>query len=414
VSDYPIRVVVTDDRKRMRLAVLFRLILVLPHLVVLFFWAIVAFAIAVVNWVATLIMGRSPGALHGFLARFVRYVTHVSSYFFLLSNEYPLFSGSAGYAVDLDIDPPVSQRRWTVLVRGILALPALAISSALTGGSGGSSNSGGVLGAVGFLGWFACLARAEMPRGMRDLGVYSVGYTAQTWSYLFLLTDRYPNSDPSRIISPNPSSAHPVRLSVDDDRRRSRLTVFFRFLLAIPHFIWLYLWGIVALVAVLINWIVTLVGGRSPDGLHSFLVKYVRYQTHVSAYVMLVANRFPGFAGEPYDVDVDVGPSEPQNRWITGFRIILAIPTVIILGALYGAVALVALLGWFVSLIGGEMPEGLRNLGAYTLHYAAQVNAYFYVLTDAYPYSGPSGGAARASLGDGPAPELGTEATSSA
>jgi hypothetical protein len=34
---------------------------------------------------------------------------------------------------------------------------------------------------------------------------------------------------------------HPVVLVDNDDRRRSRLTTFFRYLLVIPHIIWLYL-----------------------------------------------------------------------------------------------------------------------------------------------------------------------------
>lgn len=34
-----------------------------------------------------------------------------------------------------------------------------------------------------------------------------------------------------------------MRLTVTDDLRRSRLTVFFRLLLAIPHFIWWTLWA---------------------------------------------------------------------------------------------------------------------------------------------------------------------------
>ena len=37
---------------------------------------------------------------------------------------------------------------------------------------------------------------------------------------------------------------HPVRITVDDDLQRSRLTVFFRLLLAIPHLIWLALWSV--------------------------------------------------------------------------------------------------------------------------------------------------------------------------
>ena len=41
------------------------------------------------------------------------------------------------------------------------------------------------------------------------------------------------------------------------------------------------------------------------------------------------------------------------------------------------------------ALVTGRMPEGLRNLGAYGLRYSAQINAYLYLLTERYPYSGP-------------------------
>jgi hypothetical protein len=50
----------------------------------------------------------------------------------------------------------------------------------------------------------------------------------------------------------------------------------------------------------------------------------------------------------------------------------------------------VALFGWFVGLILGRMPRGLRNLGVFALRYQAQVGAYLWLLTDRYPYSGPS------------------------
>ena len=45
------------------------------------------------------------------------------------------------------------------------------------------------------------------------------------------------------------SAQHPVRLVVRDDLRRTRLTVLFRLLLAIPHFFWQspYRWALVRL-----------------------------------------------------------------------------------------------------------------------------------------------------------------------
>ncbi|MGH3092567.1 MAG: DUF4389 domain-containing protein, partial [Gaiellaceae bacterium] len=131
---------------------------------------------------------------------------------------------------------------------------------------------------------------------------------------------------------------HPIRVVVEDDLERSRLTVLFRLLLAIPHLIWLLLWSIGALVAAIVNWFATLALGRSPDSLHGFLAAYVRYATHVYAYLSLAANPFPGFTGEAgsYPVDVEIEPPAPQNRWKTGFRIVLVIPALILANALAG------------------------------------------------------------------------------
>src|SRR5579862_1653231 len=97
--------------------------------------------------------------------------------------------------------------------------------------------------------------------------------------------------------------AHPIDLVVTDDLRRSRLTVFFRLLLVIPHLIWLAVYGFVAELAVLVAWLVALFMGRLPDGLHNFLAGFVRYATRVNAYLLLLANPFPPFgAGGSYPV----------------------------------------------------------------------------------------------------------------
>ena len=47
-----------------------------------------------------------------------------------------------------------------------------------------------------------------------------------------------------------------MRLVLRDDLERSRLTIFFRFFLALPHLIWLALWfSLVAAPVALANWI---------------------------------------------------------------------------------------------------------------------------------------------------------------
>ena len=74
--------------------------------------------------------------------------------------------------------------------------------------------------------------------------------------------------------SPRHRASHPIHLVVTDDLERNRLTVFFRLLLAIPHFVWLLLWGIAVWFAVLAAWLVGIFTGRVPDGLHGFIASF--------------------------------------------------------------------------------------------------------------------------------------------
>ena len=78
------------------------------------------------------------------------------------------------------------------------------------------------------------MARGRMPRGLRDAAAYALSYGAQFWAYAFLLTDRYPDSDPLAALRDLPVREDPIPLELDDELRRSRLTVFFRLLLAFP------------------------------------------------------------------------------------------------------------------------------------------------------------------------------------
>jgi Domain of unknown function (DUF4389) len=407
---HSIRVVVTDDLHRWRLTVFFRWILALPLIIWFFIWSIGAFFISIVNWLVTLISGRSPDSLHDFYASYVRFATHLHAYILLAANPYPGFTGKPGYPVDVEIDPPREQNRWKTLLRLLLALPALLLAAVFVGSpaGGGSSGSsarsdgtsdyawydfsfGSALFAVSILAWFACLARGRMPRGMRDLMAYGLRYAAQAWGYLFLLTDRYPNADPAEPPALPPEKPRAVRLVLDDDLRRSRLTVFFRFLLFLPHLAWLVLWSVLAWLAAIANWFATLALGRSPSALHRFLAAYVRYTTHVYAYLYLVANPFPGFVGAAgtYPIDLEIDGPAPQHRLKTLGRLFLAVPAFIIYFGLSTALGLVAFFGWFVALALGRMPQGLRNLGAWALRYGGEVDGYFYLLTDTYPYSGP-------------------------
>jgi hypothetical protein len=400
---HPVRIVAHDDLRRSRLTVAFRVLLAIPHLIWAALFGIVVIVIAIINWFATLVRGQSPRGLHDFLGGYVRYVTRVEAYLFLAADPFPPFftgSSSDAYPVDLEVDEPRPQNRWKTGFRLFLLLPAALVSGALAGGGGAAGRasgygfSTGVLATTGLLVWFAALFTARAPRGLRNLSVWALGYSAQTAAYALLLTDRYPYSGPEGHLSdwePAPGAESQARLSLSDDLRRSRLTVLFRLLLGVPHLIWLVLWSVVAFLAAIVNWVATLVRGRSPSALAGFLAAYVRYSIHVYAFLHLIGNPFPGFNGRAgsYPVDAEVPLGEPQNRWVTGFRVLLAVPAFFVGSALGTVLLVAAFLGWFASLVRAEMPRGLRNAGAHALLYQAQLYAYSLVLTDRYPFSGP-------------------------
>src|SRR5215212_579928 len=378
---HPVKLLVSDELARTRVTVFFRLLLAIPLLVWLFLWTIAAIALTIPNWLVTLATGTPWRAAHAFASRLVRFSVHVCAYVALLADPYPGFRGRPGYPVDVKLPQPAQQNRATTLFRALLALPAVLLGATLADGFWYQTDDasffqvGGLLAVVALLGWFASLARARMPRGLRDAGAYAVLYGAQVNAYLLLVTDRYPNSDPLSALPELPADEHPIVLDVEDDRQRRRAATFFRLLLAIPHFAWLTIWGVAVYAGVILSWFFQLVAGRPNPGLHRFLSTYLRYATHVYAYTSLIAEPYPEFDGRAgaYPVELSLPEPQRQDRMTIAFLAVLA-----------------AFLGWFAVLVRGEMPLGLRNAIALWLRYNQQMTGYLFLLTERYPHSGPT------------------------
>src|SRR5213080_653426 len=407
-AEQPPRTAVTivnrDDLQRSRWTVGFRLIIAIPLLLWFVVWTIAAVLLAPVLWIATLVQGRPPAGLRDFYAAYVRFSVHLYAYMSLAANPYPGFLGAASsYPVDVVLpEQPAEQGRWGIAFRLLLALPPLLLAEALAGGGGGGGGAAGsddwsvavsgagVLTTVAVLAWFAILARGRMPSGFEALQTYALGYAAQAYAYLFLLTDRYPDSHPTAAAPQRALAPHPIALTLSDDPRRNRLTVAFRLLLALPHIVWITLWAIVAAIVAIVTWFAALITGRPPAALHAFLARFVRYSVHLGAFIYVAGGPFPGFLGEPgYPVDVEIGPPAEQSRWVTGFRLILAIPALVVGSAIGGAALLAAVGAWFAALFTGRVPLGVRALIAYSLRYSAQTSGYLLLLTERYPYSAP-------------------------
>ncbi|MEZ5288123.1 MAG: DUF4389 domain-containing protein [Vicinamibacterales bacterium] len=89
---YPTELTVTDPAgPRNRLTVAFRLLLVLPHVVLLFFVLVAWLCTTVIAWFAILFTARMPEGLHRFGTGALRWRLRVEAYMLLLVDDYPPF-----------------------------------------------------------------------------------------------------------------------------------------------------------------------------------------------------------------------------------------------------------------------------------------------------------------------------------
>ena len=91
--------------------------------------------------------------------------------------------------------------------------------------------------------------------------------------------------------------SYPVTFEADYSEQRNRLTTFFRLILMIPVAIVLYVFGIVASIAIVIAWFAIVITGRYPQGLYSFVADFNRFVARVTAYAVLLTDPYPPFNG---------------------------------------------------------------------------------------------------------------------
>lgn len=184
--------------------------------------------------------------------------------------------------------------------------------------------------------------------------------------------------------------AYPVHFDVAYQERYSRLSTFFRIILAIPHVIWLSLWGIAVEVVIVLSWFAILFTGRYPNGFFGFVAAYLSYLQRVNCYVFLLTDRFPPFGGgspgDGYPVQVSVDRPERLSRLTTFFRLVLAIPAYMVAYILRALGQLLALFAWIVIVVTGRLPKGLFEVMELPVRYSLRVGAYLFLVTDTYPW----------------------------
>lgn len=182
--------------------------------------------------------------------------------------------------------------------------------------------------------------------------------------------------------------AYPVTFEADYVERRSRLSTFFRAILAIPLLVVLYVYGILATIAVAIAWFAIIITARYPQALYDFVASFTRFEVRVTAYAALLCDAYPPFTGRDdasYPVRMEFTRLQSYSRLKTLFRVILAIPIVILRYVMNLLLEISAIFAWFIIVILGRLPKGMHDMMVLANSYIARSDAYIYLLTETYP-----------------------------
>ena len=180
---------------------------------------------------------------------------------------------------------------------------------------------------------------------------------------------------------------YPLRYDVEYPEELSRWLIFVKWLLAIPHFLILYVLGAVVSVITFIAFFAILFTKKYPRGLFDFVVNVNRWNANVLGYYGLLRDDYPPFSWEPgqYPVTYEVDYPEELNRWLPLIKWLLAFPHFIILLVLYIVAAVAWFIAWFAILFTRRFPRGLFEFIVGVLRWQYRVSAYTNLLRDEYP-----------------------------
>lgn len=187
-------------------------------------------------------------------------------------------TGSPGaYAARLNVDYPEKLNRLTTFFRLITMIPIAIVVGALSSG-------------LAFATAMMIVFRQRYPRWWFDFARELARFNMRVGAYVVLLTDRYPSTVEEQSVH--------VELDYPDvERDLNRWLPLVKWLLAIPHYVVLFVLYVVAFVALIVAWFAILFTGRYPRPIFDFVVGLMRWSLRVAAYVsLLLTDRYPPFS----------------------------------------------------------------------------------------------------------------------
>jgi hypothetical protein len=184
----------------------------------------------------------------------------------------------------------------------------------------------------------------------------------------------------------DPYALAPVLVGFAGPARQRRATVLVRLILAVPHLTVLAFIGVVSFVIAVAGWCLALVTGRLPQFAGEYLTGFLRWQTRVTAYLLLLTDAYPPFSFGDADYPVRLYTKPVRlNRAAVAFRLILVLPAALINLLTAAGLLLWSVVNWLIVLVGGRIPASLYQAIAAAVRFNARYNGYALLLTAQYP-----------------------------
>lgn len=195
-GEYPVQLTLTSEREINRLwgipfvGVFVRMILAIPHMIVLGIMGIGLYIWLLLGWIPILLLGRQPSLVVRFLTEYMHRAFRVAGYaILLLPGGYPPLEPGAPTPIDLKIDVEglSLNRLWGIpfvgiFVRYIVLIPHLIVL--------------GILGIVVYISfivlWIPILLMGKYPNAFASFYTGVFRYGARVAAYLLLLPVPYP------------------------------------------------------------------------------------------------------------------------------------------------------------------------------------------------------------------------------
>ncbi len=178
-----------------------------------------------------------------------------------------------------------------------------------------------------------------------------------------------------------------AQFSVTYTEPRSRVTNLFRGILVIPHYIIMSAWQYLAQILAFVQWWIILFTGKRNEGIWKLQNAWLAYAARVNAYWSLMFDKWPNISAEPNGEPTTFSFTYEQKakRLSNFFRIIWAIPALIISFFILIGALIVTIICWFAIIISGKQPQGMFNFLNKVHQFMTQLNSYVLLMTDTYP-----------------------------